>query len=521
MNKQRLVLTGFMGTGKTTLARLIAEKTGLPAVDLDEWIVERARLSIPEIFSQMGEAGFRAWEAAACAEIGQHEKPMVIATGGGALLRAENRDALAEKSTIICLSARPEVIFERLKNVDDRPLLAGNNRSATIAALLEERHPLYSQFRWQLDTSDLTLDEAAQKIIDIWQYDADIRRYEQRIQSPEGSYPLHLAGGLLDNINDLLDVYGLAGRRTMVVTDNNVRTLHADELVARLPNAALVSMAPGESYKHLDTVGQFYSDFVREGLDRNGLVIALGGGVVGDTAGLAAATYMRGVRLVQIPTSLLAMVDSSVGAKVGVDIVMGKNLVGAFKQSELVLIDPNVLRTLPDEEYRAGMAEVLKAGLIAQPKLLEEGLPVEELIQMALQVKIDIVQRDPYEQGERAHLNLGHTFGHAIERVSGYQIRHGYAVAIGLVGAAMLSRQLGFLDDETVSLVERVVHRAGLPTRYQRMRAESIWDAMSSDKKWRDGRSHFVILRSIGQPDVVRDVPREMVMQVLEALHES
>ncbi len=280
-------------------------------------------------------------------------------------------------------------------------------------------------------------------------------------------------------------------------------------------------MPDGEQYKTLDTVAQFYADFVTAGLDRGSTVVALGGGVVGDTAGFAAATYMRGVRLVQIPTSLLAMVDSSVGGKVGVDLAQGKNLVGAFKQPDAVLIDPDVLGTLPEREWRCGAAEIIKHGLIADPGLLDMLDPAGDqsaTIARAVQVKVNVVEQDPYEQNIRAHLNLGHTFGHAIEQVSGYRWLHGEAVGVGLVAAARLSAALGMLDSEFAEQVEAVVRRFGLPTRLGALDPELLYAAMATDKKWQGGHSRFVLLEGFGKPCIVKDVEPARVIEVLEAL---
>ncbi len=520
MNRRKLVLTGFMGTGKTVLMQRIAQKMGLPAIDTDDLIVQRVGLTIPEIFAQHGEAVFRAWESVICTDVARDDAPAIISTGGGTLLNPANRQAIERNATVVCLTAQPGVVYERLKAEKDRPLLTVDDPLRQIHELLKLRQPVYSSFRYQIDTSDQNPDTLAKQIIALWEHDSALRLNEQLIQSPEGNYPLVIQRGTLDRLGDFLEVYGLHQRRTLIATDSNVAPLYGKALARRLLNAELVVMPAGEAYKHLDTINRFYSDFARLGLDRNGLVIALGGGVVGDTVGFAAATYMRGVRLVQIPTSLLAMVDSSVGGKVGVDIAMGKNLVGAFKQPDLVLIDPDVLRTLPNEEFKAGMGEVIKHGLLANPALLSDDMPLETRIREAVQVKIEVVQRDPYEAGERAHLNLGHTFGHAIEHVSGYTWRHGVAIAVGLVGAIRLSQRLGLVGAELVDAVEEWVQDADLPIRYQSLSPQAIWEAMHTDKKWRDGRSHFVVLRGIGKPDVVRDVPREMVMAVLEELRD-
>ncbi len=319
----------------------------------------------------------------------------------------------------------------------------------------------------------------------------------------------------------LLEGVGLGGRAA-IVTNTTLAPLYGEMLAARLPGAALFVLPDGEAHKTLDSVARLYADFVAAGLDRKSTVVALGGGVIGDTAGFAAASYMRGVDFVQMPTSLLAMVDASVGGKVGVDLPEGKNLVGAFKQPCAVLIDPQVLRTLPMREWRCGMAEVLKHGLLADPALLDPTLhdptQAETLIARAVQVKVDVVQRDPFERGERAHLNLGHTFAHAIEQATAYAWPHGEAVGVGLLAAARLSESLGLCDLGLASHVESVLREVGLPTRARGLNPEALYAAMQTDKKWVNGRSRFVLLEGIGAPLVVEDVPKAAIIEVLESL---
>jgi 3-dehydroquinate synthase len=341
-----------------------------------------------------------------------------------------------------------------------------------------------------------------------------------RVIAPGGDYDILIQPGSLAGIQDHLDDFDLWGK-VVITTNTTLAPLYGAALLGRLPNAALVTMPDGEQYKTLETVARLYADFVAAGLDRNGVVIALGGGVVGDTVGFAAATYMRGVRLIQIPTSLLAMVDSSVGGKVGVDLPQGKNLVGAFKQPAGVLIDTDVLKTLPPREWRCGMAEVIKHGLLADLELLNRALHVDtnaaELVQRAVQVKVDVVQQDPYEQDIRAHLNLGHTFAHAIEQVSQYAWLHGEAVAVGLVAAARLSHALNLCDAALPDQVEELAS-AIKPPHLDGLDVASVYAAMATDKKWQNGRSRFVLLRGLGQPVIVEDVPKADVMRVLESL---
>lgn len=518
-----IVLTGFMGTGKSTVARLLAEALGRPLVDSDDLIVERAGLTIPEIFAQQGEAAFRALEARLCAELAA-QTGLVIATGGGMLIPPGNRALMLRSAVVICLDAAPETIEARLNTSAGRPL-AGQWRE-----LYEARKPVYAALPHHLATDDLTIGQAVQALRSLLQGILPV-------EAPEGRYDILIQKGLLSDLGGRAAHFGLDGR-VAVITNPTVARLYGDALAQSLPQAAQLLMPEGEAHKTLATVANLYSQMVTAGADRGTAVVALGGGVVGDTAGFAAATYMRGLRLVQAPTTLLSMVDSSVGGKVGVDLPEGKNLAGAFKQPAWVLIDPETLRTLPMREIRCGMAEVIKHGLIADAGLLDQvlalpwaeqggpddlpGAPlvdgIADLLARAVQVKIEVVQRDPFEQGERMHLNLGHTFGHAIEQVSGYAWPHGEAVGAGLMAAALLSRRLGLCADETVARVRALNAAAGLPLSIGDLDGEALYAAMASDKKWRGGQSHFVLLEAVGRPRVVVGVPAGDVLAVLAAL---
>lgn len=341
------------------------------------------------------------------------------------------------------------------------------------------------------------------------------------VKTPEGAYEIVIRPGLLAELPDRAAEFGLGGT-VLVITNSTLAPLYGRALVDALPNGRLLVMPDGEPYKTLETTADLYAQCVAAGADRGATVLALGGGVVGDVAGFVAATYMRGLRLVQMPTSLLAMVDSSVGGKVGVDLPQGKNLVGAFKQPHAVLIDPDVLATLPEVEWRCGMAEVLKHGLIADAGLLDPALhrpdSAAELVRRAVQVKVDIVEQDPFEQGIRAHLNLGHTFAHAIEQVSGYRWQHGQAVGAGLLAAARLSQRLGLCSPELVAQVQALLAQTGLPQHLDGLEPAALWAAMQTDKKWRQGRPRFVLLRAVGDVCIVEGVERDVVIQVLETM---
>jgi shikimate kinase/3-dehydroquinate synthase len=343
-----------------------------------------------------------------------------------------------------------------------------------------------------------------------------------RVSTPTNEdYDIFIETGLLRHAAGLVKRFEL-GKRVAVITNHTIAPLHGEALVNALPNATLITVPDGEAYKNMSVVTDLCRACAREGLDRGSTIIGLGGGVIGDTVGYVAASYMRGVRFVQVPTSLLAMVDSSVGGKVGVDIPEGKNLVGAFKQPSAVLIDPLVLETLPDIEWRNGMAEVVKHGFISDTMLLDPTLHrrerAAELVRRAVQVKVNVVEEDPYEHGIRQYLNLGHTFAHAIERVTHFEWAHGYAVGFGLVAAAELSHRLDLLRKTGVETVRETVAGLGLPTRLGGISSDALWEAMKTDKKWRDGRSRFVLLTDLGHPLVMEDIAREDVVAVLEYL---
>jgi len=352
------------------------------------------------------------------------------------------------------------------------------------------------------------------------------------VHHPEGQYDIHIGNWMLKHIGETLHAIGVAeGSRVAVVANTVVAPLYAGPVEASLRSAGcapfVCSIPTGEQHKTLATVASLYDQFLVGGLDRSGTVVALGGGVTGDMAGLAAATFMRGVRFVQAPTTLLAMVDSSIGGKTGVDLPQGKNLVGAFKQPALVVIDPAVLATLPADEFRSGMAEMIKHGVIDDAELFAELESVRgngetrrqgnwaERIARALQVKITVIEQDPFEQGRRAVLNLGHTVGHALEKLSGFSLRHGEAVSIGMVAATRIAIELGRADASLVDRIEAILSAWELPVRCPSFDADAIMMAMTHDKKKLGQGLRWVLPRAIGQVEIATDVPLQIVRSVL------
>jgi len=342
------------------------------------------------------------------------------------------------------------------------------------------------------------------------------------VNAPGAQYPIIIGDGVLQTVKGLLTEHNLTGK-VAIVTNETLAPLYGQALSEQLGGAKLIAVPDGEGFKTLDTVRRLYDAFFEAGLDRRSVIIGLGGGVVGDMAGFAAATFLRGVPYIQAPTSLLCMVDASVGGKVGVDVPQGKNLIGAFKQPEMVLVDTSVLATLPDAEWRCGVAEVVKAGLLRDASLLDASLYKRgaiDFIIKAIAFKVGVVQEDPYENGVRAYLNLGHTFGHALEHVSGFRWRHGEAVALGLLAAARLSQIHGLCDSTLPFRVEQLLRALNLPVRYKDYKPADIRAAMNTDKKRADGKVRFVLLRGIGDPILCGDVPESKILDVLESLRE-
>jgi 3-dehydroquinate synthase len=349
------------------------------------------------------------------------------------------------------------------------------------------------------------------------------------------SYAVHVGRGLLDAVGPECARLGL-GRRTAVVTQRPVAGLAA-RVAASLRGAgfepAVLEVADGEPAKSLREAERLWDGFLAHGLDRACPVVAVGGGVVGDLAGFAAATYMRGVPLVQVPTTLLAQVDASVGGKVAVNLPRGKNLVGAFHQPRLVVIDPDSLATLPERQYRSGLAEAVKTGAALNADLFgsleadvaglrrRDPARLESVVAACCAEKAAIVEQDEREEsGVRMVLNYGHTVGHALEALSGYgRWLHGEAVAIGIVAAARLAVRLRMADRRTAERQEALLQALDLPTRFDGPGPREIADLLRHDKKARDGRVAFVLLKAIGQAEVSFDVPSETVLEVLQEIY--
>ncbi len=509
MNPVNVILVGPPGAGKTSVGRALAARLGWPFVDVDTEIVAQAGKPIAQIFRDDGEAVFRKYERDQIVSLAAR-RGHVIAPGGGALLNPENRAALERSGVLVCLRATPEVLLGRVAG-SDRPLLQGDP-GARLRALLAERAPLYDSIAEQVDTTGLRVAEAAAVIA---------QRLEPRelvITAPGFEHTVTLGYGLLARLPEVLDGRGL-GRPAALVCDDVV----AGQTWLNAVDAPRVVVPTGEQNKTLETVRAMYERFLELGLDRGSIVVAVGGGVIGDMTGFAAATFMRGLRWVNVPTTLLAMVDASLGGKTGVDLPQGKNLVGAFHPPALIVSDPLTLNTLPGPELRSGLAEAIKHGVIDDVELWRQYVARPALggidqLARAIAVKARVVSEDPYERGRRATLNLGHTIGHGVESASGYRLRHGEAIAIGLAAEARLAGVLGLASASLADEVADVLTRAGLPITAPGLDPEDVRVAMSSDKKKTGGRLKFALPASIGDVRWGVEVPEALLAAELQRL---
>ncbi len=537
---RNIYFTGFMASGKSRIGSLTAASLGWKFFDIDKVIEEKIGKTVAQIFADLGEAAFRKMEVDALEEVSV-QGPMVAALGGGTLVNPEAINVIRKTGVLVGLFASPDVILERVnRKKDSRPLLANLNnetKMAKIKELLSERKPLYELADFHFE-SDETIPHhiLTRRIIHRLQIE---ELKPLRVHLNERSYPIYVEKNLAGHIDSIASKSGSA-QRFIIVTDQNLR-IHQkrmlEQLRSTLGDPRIFFFKPGEEEKNLKSLNKLFTFLLRHAYPRKTTLIAFGGGVVGDMVGFAAAIYLRGIDFIQVPTTLLSMVDSSVGGKTAVNHPLGKNLIGAFYQPKAVVISLEALTTLPSVEYLSGLAEVVKYGVIGDRDFFDflntnavgilsrDPLVLKEMVLRSCSIKSEVVGKDEREtvEGGRAILNYGHTFGHAFELIAGYgNLPHGLAVALGMRVAARLAVQLGMLEATAETEQNILLNNLGLPRYFPyKFDEENAWEAMGLDKKVDDGARVYILPKQIGEVIPVRNIEKIQVLLALGCVRES
>ena len=545
---QRIFLTGLSGSGKSTVGRRVATLLNWDFIDTDDLLAERAGIPVSQALTTHGEERFRRLESEVLRDAANRERA-VIATGGGMVIAESNRAFMREQGLTVYLQTSVEVAWSRIQEhlytlgkEAERPLVTGPNGQQRLRDLSISRAAWYEQAPIHIVT-DATIPEsiAQQVIVEGLAHGQFLASDSARISSN-----LRLAGatsqaviewGSFCQLPEALQVMG-AQRRVFIVTDSAVGALYAEaarELLARTGLEPRIFTVPaGESSKSFACFQQIIDWLVGQHAERSEPLVALGGGVVGDLVGFVASCYQRGVPLVQFPTTLLAQVDSAIGGKTGINHALGKNLIGAFYQPQLIFVDPAVLLTLPDRAYREGWAEIVKYGVILDAELfsmLEERLPdlerrdadlLTSVVARCIRLKMDVVQGDERDSGLRNILNYGHTFGHALEAVTEYGTwLHGEAVSIGMEVAGRIAVARDLISEDDLARQRKLLLAIGLPVACHGVDGEAILTAMQHDKKVRAGRTRWILPTRIGQAQIYSDIPLEVLREAVAAVCQS
>jgi len=561
-NLTQISLIGLSYSGKSTLGQIVAERLGWKFVDTDTVYTEKFGKTPAQAIKDDGEAMFRDNESVILAEV-LAEDWLVVATGGGIFERSLNRRALGNTSLIVYLDVPVDTLYQRYLNDEEseiRPLL--ETEQGVLHSLREldrDRRPHYQLADLWLSTMTLhdidhteAVAETATRLLNYWVQENSIAetsverlaRLEAEVapshpaaivRTQDNVYPVWVGVNQIERLPDRLIQLNLTGRKLFIIADESVMEPHgrllAEKLQAAQISGATYLIPSGESSKSSAMLEEVYAWLATHKAERTSVIIALGGGVVCDIAGYIAATYLRGLPIIMIPTSVLAMNDAAIGGKTGIDLATGKNLVGAFKQPRAVIADINTLSTLPKRSYIEGFAEIIKHGLILDSELLEwlevhraklidevpEPALLRQITARSTYLKSLVVSADPHEQGLRAILNYGHTIGHAIETVTGYQQwMHGEAVSIGMTAAGRIARELGIME---LSIFERqtdLLRDFGLPISAPGLNPDAIIEAMSRDKKVIDGKARFVFVSEVGKAIIHTDVPDSLIKDAVQ-----
>ncbi len=539
---QRIFLTGLSGSGKSTVTQQVARMLGWDVVDTDVLLSERCGLSVGQVLVEYGEQKFRQMESEALISTANQDQ-VVIATGGGAVIAEANRNFMREHGLTVYLEASVETAWQRIQEqmrqsgiTVVRPLVVGTDGQERLLDLYTARKQWYEQASVCINTDEDSPEIIAGRIVAFALANgllssSSLSQEVMTLQLGTATSQAIVEWCGLRHLPQSLWSSGFS-KRVFIVTDSDVGRLYIEPIQDILAGAGVVpqvyNVPAGEASKSLQCWQQILDWLVEQKAEQQEPIIALGGGVVGDLAGFVAATYHRGVPLVQVPTSLLAQVDSAIGGKTGINHPLGKNLIGAFYQPKLIIVDPAFLLTLPERVYGEGWAEIVKYGMILDADLFEmlneytsllharDASLLTKIIARCIQLKMDVVQRDERDAGLRNILNYGHTFGHALEALTDYgTFLHGEAVAIGMEVAAQIAVAKGLLTDEHALRQHRLLRALELPVHCPAMDIESVLEMMHRDKKVRAGRMRWVLPTRIGYAEVFDDIPLDIVQNAI------
>ncbi|MHB9026007.1 MAG: 3-dehydroquinate synthase [Armatimonadota bacterium] len=519
-----LILTGRTRAEMMPVVYLLAEGLGCPYRDVDAEIEQIAGKPAARMRADDGEHAFRALKSRVLAALLQRENSVVLLGDGS--ISPGDAELLTRAGTVICLTTATEADDQHLSSETNQCIFVRvANPVAKIRGIRDIRESSSARADVRIDTTDLQPASVVERVLD----------WLDRVHVDLGdrSYDIHIEEGCHAQVGPFLAQLPDPVSSVVIISSRGIDRHYGDGLRVSLERAKLpyhtLLVPAGERYKSLDTAGRLYGDLIQRKVDRKSVIIALGGGVIGDLAGFVAATYQRGIRYLQVPTTLLAQVDSSVGGKVGVNHPMGKNMIGAFLQPSLVLIDPHALATLPRRELRTGLAEVVKYGVIwdedffayleahVEDILRLDYQTVQTIIRRSCQIKAHVVEEDETESGLRAILNYGHTIAHAVETYTSYErYTHGEAVAIGMVVAARLAHGMGMLRAEPVHRITRLLQRFSLPTHLPKADPGVLMSLMDTDKKAVAGKVRFVLPTAIGKVEITNAVPRDILRRAMK-----
>jgi shikimate kinase/3-dehydroquinate synthase len=539
-----IALTGLMGSGKTTVGKYLADNLKKTFIDTDQIIEEKEGKTISQIFEENGEDYFRHLEARLIEEIFSTGKDLVVSLGGGAIVNSASRKIIKDNARLIALIADPNDLHQRIKRRKSRPLLnESKNQLETLNALWQERKEAYYDSHIQIVTEGKTINSIGIEIIQNLNLSKPkVQEQEVKISAKHKAYKIYFKDLYRFSLAPLK-----AGKKVLVISQEPIAKHYMDILLEKISSdgyeVSTMVIDNSEEAKNFFTYQLILQKLLSLNFGRKDTLVALGGGVVGDITGFAASTFYRGINYVQVPTTLLSMIDSSVGGKTAINVPEGKNLIGSFYQPHMVHIDAQALNSLPDREFKSGLGELVKytmlgsawdellgdhffdyVNLNAETILEKDLILLNDLINHCLRIKAGIVAEDEQEHGIRAHLNLGHTFAHALEEVTKYkEFTHGEAVAIGLACACYLSEELGYIKRSATKKVLDLMKSLGLKfTIPKEIKVEKILAAFKYDKKSINGVPNFILPKGhIGRVEIVSNIDSQFIINAIKRNYET